>query len=75
MIREESTEAGEGERIVPFCVIHNQQKYRVVWSEEDQEYVGLCEAFPSLSHLDKSPSKALKGIRDLVLGCLDERDL
>ena len=25
--------------------------YRVTWSEEDQEYVGLCLEFPSLSWL------------------------
>lgn len=25
--------------------------YRIVWSEEDTEYVGLCDQFPSLSWL------------------------
>jgi len=40
--------------------------YRVFWSEEDQEYVGQCVEFPSLSWLDLSPEKALKGIRDVV---------
>ena len=40
--------------------------YRVTWSEEDQEYVGLCIEFPSLSWLDAQPEKALKGIRSLV---------
>ncbi len=40
--------------------------YRVTWSEEDQEYVGLCVEFPSLSWLDKSQEKALLGIRKLV---------
>jgi len=40
--------------------------YRVTWSEEDQEYVGLCAEFPSLSWLDKSQEKALVGIRKLV---------
>ena len=42
--------------------------YRVIWSEEDGEHVGLCAEFPSLSHLDKSPEKALTGIRKLVAG-------
>ena len=23
--------------------------YRIMWSEEDQEFVGLCAEFPSLS--------------------------
>jgi predicted RNase H-like HicB family nuclease len=40
--------------------------YRVTWSEEDQEYVGLCAEFPSLSWLESSQEKALAGIRKLV---------
>jgi predicted HicB family RNase H-like nuclease len=40
--------------------------YRVTWSDEDQEYVGLCAEFPSLSWLEASPEKALQGIRKLV---------
>jgi predicted HicB family RNase H-like nuclease len=42
--------------------------YRVTWSEEDQEYVGLCAEFPSLSWLDQSQEKALAGVRKLVNG-------
>jgi predicted HicB family RNase H-like nuclease len=40
--------------------------YRVTWSEEDNEHVGLCAEFPSLSWLDRTPERALKGIRKLV---------
>lgn len=40
--------------------------YRVTWSEEDHEYVGLCAEFPSLSWLSSSPESALKGIRKVV---------
>ncbi len=40
--------------------------YRVTWSEEDQEYVGLCAEFPSLSWLEKAPEDALAGIRKAV---------
>lgn len=40
--------------------------YRVTWSEEDQEYIGLCVEFPGMSWLDKSQEKALVGIRKLV---------
>ena len=40
--------------------------YRVMWSEEDQEYVGLCTEFPSLSWLKPNPEAALKGMRALV---------
>jgi predicted HicB family RNase H-like nuclease len=40
--------------------------YRVIWSEEDGEFVGLCAEFPSLSHLDETQNAALQGIVDLV---------
>lgn len=40
--------------------------YRVTWSEDDSEYVGLCAELPSLSWLEESPEKALTGIRKLV---------
>ena len=40
--------------------------YRVTWSAEDGEHVGLCVEFPSLSWLAKTPEAALKGIRNLV---------
>ena len=40
--------------------------YRVTWSEEDNEYVGLCAEFPSLSWLARTQESALKGIRTLV---------
>lgn len=50
----------------------NRYTYRVTWSEEDQEHVGLCVEFPSLSWLEKTPEKALKGIRDLVRDCIKD---
>jgi predicted HicB family RNase H-like nuclease len=40
--------------------------YRLTWSEEDGEHVGLCAEFPSLSWLDSTPEKALAGIRKVV---------
>lgn len=40
--------------------------YRVTWSEEDNEYVGLCAEFSSLSWLAKTQEAALKGIRNVV---------
>ena len=46
--------------------------YRVTWSDEDQEYVGLCAEFPSLSWLEDTPEKALAGIRKLVKECLND---
>ena len=40
--------------------------YRVIWSEEDNEYIGLCAEFPSLSWLDETPEAALIGIRKVI---------
>lgn len=45
---------------------NDRYSYRVIWSDEDQEYVGLCVEFPSLSWLEGSPENALKGVRELV---------
>lgn len=46
--------------------------YRVTWSEEDQEHIGLCVEFPSLSWLADDPEQALKGIRQLVHDCVED---
>ena len=40
--------------------------YRVTWSEEDGEYIGLCAEFASLSWLSAEPEAALQGIRQVV---------
>jgi predicted HicB family RNase H-like nuclease len=42
--------------------------YRVTWSPEDGEHVGLCAEFPSLSWLAATPEAALAGIRKTVAG-------
>lgn len=42
------------------------------WSDEDQEYVGRCAQFPSLSWLAPSQEDALAGIRRLVQDCLGD---
>ena len=52
-------------------VNHNHYTYRVIWSEEDQEYVGLCAEFPSLSYLDNDIA-ALHGIVDLVGAVIED---
>jgi len=40
--------------------------YRVYWSDEDEEYVGLCAEFPSLSWLAETPEAAFQGIRNVA---------
>ena len=54
--------------------LYNPDKYtyRVIWSEEDQEHVGLCAEFPSLSHLAKTGQAALAGIMKLVGAVISE---
>jgi predicted HicB family RNase H-like nuclease len=47
--------------------LHNDHySYRIIWSVEDKEYVGLCAEFPSLSWLARSPEAAIRGIREVV---------
>lgn len=48
--------------------------YRITWSEEDEEFVGLCAEFPSLSWLGTSPENALTGIRDLVKNIIEDME-
>ena len=45
---------------------NDRYTYRVTWSEEDQEYIGLCVEFPSLSWLASTPEAALASIRQVV---------
>lgn len=40
--------------------------YRITWSEDDGEFVGLCAEFPSLSYLAPTPEKAVRGILNVV---------
>ncbi len=40
-----------------------QYTYRVFWSPEDEEYVGVCAELPGLSWLDKDPQTTFLGIR------------
>ena len=51
---------------------NDRYTYRVTWSEDDQEYVGLCTEFPSLSWLDQTPESALKGVRKIVEGVIKD---
>lgn len=40
--------------------------YRVEWSPEDGEWVGLVAEFPSLSWMDPDPVAAMQGVYKLV---------
>lgn len=47
--------------------------FHVRWSDEDSEWVGTCDRYPSLSFLDRRYSGALDGIRKVAHDV--ERDL
>ena len=51
---------------------NDRYTYRVTWSEEDHEYVGLCAEFPSLSWMSSTPEAALKGIRRGVANVIQD---
>ena len=53
---------------------NDRYTYRVTWSEDDNEYVGLCVEFPSLSWLSTTPEAALKGIRKLVAEIISDME-
>lgn len=46
--------------------------YQVRWSEQDQEYVGTCVEFPSMSWLDADQVKAFFGIVAAVRDVLED---
>ena len=53
----------------------DRNTYRVTWSAEDDEHVGLCAEFPSLSWLAPVPEEAFAGIRRLVSNSLADMRL
>jgi predicted HicB family RNase H-like nuclease len=53
---------------------HDRYTYRITWSEDDREYVGLCSEFPSLSWLAEKPEAALQGIRKIVKDVINDMD-
>jgi len=50
----------------------NHYTWRVTWSAQDGEYLGLCVEFPSLSWLAETPEAALCGIRQVVAGVVQD---
>ena len=46
--------------------MNENYSYRITWSPNDGEFVGLCAEFPSLSWLAPTSDEALSGIRELV---------
>lgn len=46
--------------------------YKVTWSDEDGEFIGTCEEFPSLSFLADSLENTFSGILETVKNCLKD---
>jgi len=53
---------------------NDRYTYRVTWSEDDTEYVGLCAEFPSLSWLAATPEAALRGVRKMVADVVQDME-
>ena len=51
-------------------MVTDHYTYRITWSAEDEEFVGLCAEFPLLSWLALAPDEAFSGIRQLVAECV-----
>jgi predicted HicB family RNase H-like nuclease len=51
---------------VPHIDQTDKYTFRVLWSDEDNEFVGLCAEFPSLSWLAPSREAVLTGIVKIV---------
>ncbi len=52
--------------------MNDHYTYRITWSADDEEFVGLCAEFPSLSWLAPTPDEAFTGIRELVADVLSD---
>ena len=52
--------------------MNDRYTYRITWSPEDEEYVGLCVEFPSLSWLDDTQAKAFDGIQRMVAEVVED---
>ena len=68
-IDELCTDAKQASKLLAALFKLNKQgyySYRVEWSVEDGQYIGLCNEFPLLSWLDSDQDKAYLGIKILV---------
>ena len=62
----------QGYRKIGMYVAFNHYTYHITWSAEDEEYVGLCHEFPSLSCLEPTADAAFAAIRQVVADILED---
>ena len=60
--------------VIKEVVKGDRYTYRVTWSEEDKQYVGLCAEFPSLSWLADTQEAALQGINNVVAEVISDME-
>ena len=53
-------------------MISERYEHTVTWSQEDEEFVGLCAEFPSLSWLAPTQDEAFSGIRSVVADVVED---
>ena len=44
----------------------DRYSYKVQFSEEEKKYIGICEEFPHIVHVNKDSTHALTGIKNLI---------
>ncbi len=52
--------------------MNDSYTYRMTWAEDNQEYLGQCAEFASLSWLAPTPEVALDGIRQVVADVIED---
>jgi len=53
--------------------MNNRYPFNIEWSEEDQEYVATCPAFPGLSAFGESEEEALREGKIALEGFMQPR--
>ena len=71
-LRAEAKNAAEYMKAFSDFKIEACYSFSVKWSAQDEEFVGLCAEFPSLSWLDPESDKARSGIERLVFDVLQD---
>ena len=65
-LQDTQADYGELKAQIEATILAGRYSYQVVWSQEDDEYVATCEAWPYLSWLATEHDEALDGLIKLV---------
>ena len=53
-------------------MVEHEYRYWTEWSDEDREWVGLCDGFPLVSWLESDRQAAEAGIRSVVAEVVED---